>query len=51
MILEGRQELSFTLEVKILKIYFPLEFRVRELDLGLATQTTTQLPSFHMLAK
>ena len=35
MILEGRQELSFTLEVKILKIDFPLEFRVRELDLGL----------------
>ena len=51
MILDIRQKLSFTLEAKILKTDFPQEFRVRELDPGLATQTTTQLHSFHMLAK
>ena len=39
MILDGRQKLSFTLEAKILKTDFPCEFRVRELDIGLAIQT------------
>ena len=51
LILGGRQKLSFTLEAKILKMDFPHEFRVRDLDLGLATQTTAQLHSSHTLAK
>ena len=48
MILDGRQKLSFTLEAKILKTDFLCEFRVRELDIGLAVQTyhTTALISY-----